>query len=136
MIRNRLSEAFHELKTRAATKEYKEAFLRRCFKHALDYRVRHFFSKWKHNHERQQLADFVNTEGDVVLERNKMSRKVESLKEFLNQQGYEPEFINQYLEKKDVEQKANMQKAVVGFFFKNSEFSVIPKAMNHWKRFV
>lgn len=29
-----------------------------------------------------------------------------------------------------------MQKAIVGLFFKNSEFSIMPKAMNQWKRWV
>ena len=29
-----------------------------------------------------------------------------------------------------------MQKAVVGFFFKNSDFSIMPKALNHWKKWV
>ena len=29
-----------------------------------------------------------------------------------------------------------MQKAVVGFFFKNSDFQIIPKAFNQWKRWL
>lgn len=29
-----------------------------------------------------------------------------------------------------------MQKAIVNLFFKNSDFSIMPKAMNQWKRWV
>ena len=29
-----------------------------------------------------------------------------------------------------------MQKAVVGLFFKNTDFKIIPKAMNQWKEWV
>ena len=42
--------------------------------------MRHFFGKWKHNAERIELAENVNCEGDVVVERNEMKRRVEALK--------------------------------------------------------
>jgi hypothetical protein len=29
-----------------------------------------------------------------------------------------------------------MQKAVVGLFFKNTDFNIIPKALNQWKEWV
>jgi hypothetical protein len=29
-----------------------------------------------------------------------------------------------------------MNKAVVGFFFKNSDFQIIPKAFNQWKKWI
>lgn len=29
-----------------------------------------------------------------------------------------------------------MQKAIVGLFFKNTDFNIIPKALNHWKSWV
>jgi len=29
-----------------------------------------------------------------------------------------------------------MQKAVVGMFFKNTDFNIIPKALNQWKEWV
>jgi hypothetical protein len=45
--------------------------------------MKHFFGKWKHNKERMDLADKVNSEGDVVLERNEMKRNVMVLKSFL-----------------------------------------------------
>jgi hypothetical protein len=45
--------------------------------------MRHFFGKWKHNNERIALAEKINSEGDVVLERNEMRRKVNVLKNFL-----------------------------------------------------
>ena len=38
--------------------------------HVAEYRLKHFFHKWRHNKERMALATLVNTEGDVVLERN------------------------------------------------------------------
>jgi len=71
-----------------------------------------------------------------VQERNEMQRKVKTLRAFLEKQGYEPEELNEYLEQKTEQQRNNMQKAVIGFFFKNSEFNVMPKAMNQWKRWV
>lgn len=59
--------------------------------------MRHYFGKWKHNNERIALAEKINSEGDVVLERNDMKRNVQALKEFLQKQGYNPEEIEQYL---------------------------------------
>lgn len=65
-----------------------------------------------------------------MQERNAMARKVKCLKEFLQNQGYKPEEISDYIKNKSEQQKSNMQKAVVGFFFKNSDFQIIPKAFN------
>ena len=42
--------------------------------------MRHFFGKWKHNKDRMELAENVNCEGDVVVERNEMKRRVDALK--------------------------------------------------------
>jgi hypothetical protein len=44
--------------------------LQRTLMHVAEYRMKHFFAKWKHNIDRINLANIVNTEGDVVLERN------------------------------------------------------------------
>ena len=78
----------------------------------------------------------INTEGDVVLERNEMSRNVMALKKFLVKQGYDPEQIEAYLnEKKDL-QDTNMRKAVIGFFFKNSDFEILPRAMRQWRQWI
>lgn len=45
--------------------------------------MRHYFGKWKHNNDRMALAEKVNSEGDVVLERNEMKRNVKVLRDFL-----------------------------------------------------
>ena len=50
--------------------------------------MRHFFGKWRHNSDRIKLAETVNTEGEVVLERNEVRRHVKALKDFLGTQGY------------------------------------------------
>lgn len=39
-------------------------------RHVVEYRVKHFFHKWRHNVDKINLAEVVNTEGDVVIERN------------------------------------------------------------------
>jgi len=98
--------------------------------HVAEYRIKHFFNKWKHNVDRLNLAHVVNTEGDVVLERNQAQRNAKRLREELINSGYSPEQIDEYLAKKSETQRANMQKAVVGLFFKNTDFNIIPKALN------
>ncbi len=81
-------------------------------RHVLAARMRHFFSKWRHNSDRIRLAETVNvsltffdnlylqTEGEVVLERNEVRRHVKALKDFLGTQGYSEEDISNYLSKK------------------------------------
>lgn len=62
-------------------------------RHVLAARLRHFFSKWRHNSDRIRLAETVNTEGDVVLERNEVRRNVKAMKDFLSSQGYSEDDI-------------------------------------------
>ena len=62
-------------------------------RHVLAARLRHFFGKWRHNSDRIRLAETVNTEGDVVLERNEVRRNVKAMKDFLSSQGYSEEDI-------------------------------------------
>ena len=50
--------------------------------------------------------------------------------------GYEPARVDEYTNKKDIQQKCNMNKGVICLFFKNSEFNIVPKAFNSWKEFV
>lgn len=97
LLRHKLSDALLTLKNRSFKRDFKEKFLLRTFKHSLQYRMCHFFSRWKHNHDRIVLAEKINTEGDVVLERNEMRRNVEVLKNFLTKQGYTPEQVAEYL---------------------------------------
>jgi hypothetical protein len=66
----------------------------------------------------------------VVLERNEVRRHVKALKDFLGTQGYTKEDISEYLTKKNEQQKSQMHRAVVGLFFRNSDFEIIPKAFN------
>lgn len=51
-------------------------------------------------------------------------------------QGYGEEEIERYLEEKTNYQKGNMHRALVSLFFKKSEFNIMPKAMNQWKRWI
>lgn len=43
LLKRRMALALHQLKLRAAKKDYKWDFLKRITKHCADYRVRHFF---------------------------------------------------------------------------------------------
>jgi hypothetical protein len=104
--------------------------------HVVEYRTKHFLHKWRHNVERMKLAEEVNTEGDVVLERNQAQRNAKRLREELITSGYAPEYIDDFLAKKSESQRSNMQRAVVGLFFKNTDFNIIPKALNQWKQYV
>ena len=56
-----------------------------------EYRCKHFFHKWRHCIERINLAELVNTEGDVVIERNQAQRNAKRLREELIKSGYSPE---------------------------------------------
>ena len=131
-----MQNVLYSLNNRSQNKDFKERFLQRCLNHVAEYRIKHFFNKWKHNVDRQNLADLVNTEGDVVLERNQAQRNAKRLREELIRSGYSPEQIDEYLAQKAEQQRANMQKAVVGLFFKNTDFNIIPKALNQWKEWV
>ena len=130
MLKKRKQNALYSLKNRTQNKDFKERFLQRMLMHVAEYRIKHFFNKWKHNVDRLNLAHVVNTEGDVVLERNQAQRNAKRLREELINSGYSPEQIDEYLAKKSETQRANMQKAVVGLFFKNTDFNIIPKALN------
>lgn len=70
LLKRRMQSALYTLKNRSQNKDFKERFLQRALMHVAEYRIKHFFHKWRHNVERLALADLVNTEGDVVLERN------------------------------------------------------------------
>lgn len=72
----------------------------------------------------------------MVLERNEMKRNVKALKDFLVSQGYTPQQIEQFLEDKTAQQRSTMHRAIVSLFFKKSDFSIMPKAMNQWKRWI
>jgi hypothetical protein len=65
-----------------------------------------------------------------------MRRNVKALKDFLVSQGYSPEQLSQYLEDKATHQRATMHRAIVSLFFRRSDFSIMPKAMNQWKRWI
>ena len=136
MLKRRMQSALYSLRNRAQTKNYKERFLQRAMIHVAEYRVKHFFHKWRHNVDRMNLAELVNTEGDVVIERNQAQRNAKKLREELISSGYDPEYIDEYLAQKSLGQRGNMQKAVVGLFFRNTEFNIIPKALNQWKAYV
>jgi len=70
------------------------------------------------------------------LERNEMKMRVQALRDFLSTQGYSDSDIQDYLKKKSERQRTQMHRAVVGLFFRNSDFEIIPKALNQWKRWV
>ena len=76
--------------------------------HVAEYRIKHFFHKWAHNVDRINLAEQVNTEGDVVLERNQAQRNAKRLRDELIASGYSPEQIDEYLAMKSEQQRSNM----------------------------
>lgn len=65
-----------------------------------------------------------------------MRRNVKALRDYLLKQGYTEEEIDEYVSGKTSQQKGNMHRAVVSLFFKKSDFAIMPKAMNQWKRWV
>ena len=78
-----MQSALYTLKNRSQNKDFKERFLQRALMHVAEYRIKHFFHKWRHNVDRLNLAELVNTEGDVVLERNQAQRNAKRLREEL-----------------------------------------------------
>ena len=72
----------------------------------------------------------------MVLQRNEMRQRVKALRDFLRTHGYSQEDIEGYLAKKGEQQRSLMHRAIVGLFFRNSDFEIIPKALNQWKRWV
>lgn len=104
--------------------------------HCGTYRLRHYFQRWHHQKECYNIADTVNTEGRVVMRRNEYMRNARAMKEYLMNAGYSPQAIEEYIDEKMKKQKNNMQKGIINLFFKNSDFAVMPKALNAWKDYV
>ncbi len=52
-----MADALLNLRNRAFKKDFKEKFLYKVFKHSLQYRMKHYFGKWKHNNDRMALAE-------------------------------------------------------------------------------
>ena len=71
-----------------------------------------------------------------MMRRNEYMRNARAMKEYLLNAGYTETAIEEYVEQKSIVQKNNMQKGIIGLFFKNSEFSVVPRALNAWKEYV
>ena len=90
-MKRRMQSALYSLKNRSQNKDFKERFLQRALMHVAEYRIKHFFSKCRHNVDRVNLAEIVNTEGDVVLERNKAQRNAKRLRDELIASGYSPQ---------------------------------------------
>ena len=44
--------------------------------------------------------------------------------------GYTPEFIDEYLDTKAAKQRGEMTRGIYTFFFKHSDFFIVPKAFN------
>ena len=70
------------------------------------------------------------------MRRNEFMRNARAMKEYLINSGYSPQAIELYIQEKSALQKNTMQRGIIGLFFKNSEFSVVPKALNAWKDYV
>ena len=71
-----------------------------------------------------------------MQKRNEAARNVKAMRDFLVKSGYTPEMIDTYLQEKGEQQKANMQRGVIALFFKESQFNIVPKALNQWKAWV
>lgn len=54
----------------------------------------------------------------------------------LEKLGYTPAFINEYLDTKAAKQRAEMTRGIYTFFFKHSDFFIVPKAFNQLKAYV
>lgn len=70
------------------------------------------------------------------MRRNEYMRNAKAMREYLLNAGYTNEAIDEYVKTKSNIQKNNMQKGIIALFFKNSDFNVVPKALNAWKDFV
>jgi len=70
LVKRRLAQAMHQMRLRTEKKDFKEKFLKRMLTHVADYRRRHYFEKWRQFVKCSEIAETVNTEGDVVMRRN------------------------------------------------------------------
>jgi metal-responsive CopG/Arc/MetJ family transcriptional regulator len=70
------------------------------------------------------------------MRRNEYMRNARAMKEYLLNAGYTQQAIEDYIEEKSAVQKNNMQKGIIALFFRNSEFKVVPRALNAWKDYV
>jgi hypothetical protein len=100
MLKKRMCDTFLDLRIRAHKKHFKQETFARMLRHVLSARMKHFFGKWRHNTDRIRIAETVNTEGEVVLERNEVRRHVKALRDFLGKQGYSDQDIDSYVSKK------------------------------------
>ena len=48
--------------------------------HVGEYRKRHFWDKWKNCVNCIKISEDVNTEGEVVMKRNQLSRQAQAMK--------------------------------------------------------
>lgn len=75
LIKRRLASALQNLRMRTEKRDFKRKFLKRMFMHSAANRQRYFFDRWKNLVMCEQIAEDVNTEGDVVMKRNQLARQ-------------------------------------------------------------
>lgn len=136
LVKRRLALVLHSLKMRTTKKDFKANFLKRMFRHRAEERFRHYFERWKQCVKLIKIAEDVNTEGDVVMERNELTRKAKAMVEQLTKMGYPAEVIQNYLDENADRQRIKMQQGIRRIFYKNSQFDIVPKAFNQLKAFV
>jgi len=136
LVKRRLASALQSLRLRTERRDFKRKFLKRMFMHSAANRKRYFWDRWKNLVRCEEIAADVNTEGEVVMKRNQLARQSQQMQRQLVKLGYTPQFITAYLENKAVKQRADMQRGIITLFFKNSDFSIVPKAFNQLKAYV
>ena len=65
--------------------------------HVGENRKRYFWDRWKNCTNCMKISEEVNTEGEVVMKRNQLSRQAQAMKSQLVKMGYTPEFIDEFL---------------------------------------
>lgn len=103
--------------------------LRKVVLRTLNYKFRYFFDRWKHNLEREDLAEQCNSEGPVAVEAQKAKQRANVLKRHLKEIGYTPEQIEEYLAAKRAQQETDMVRFMTRAKLKGTPFEVLPRAM-------
>lgn len=97
LVKRRLASALNDMRLRTEKRDFKDKFLRRLLMHVGENRKRYFWDRWKNCVNCIKISEEVNTEGEVVMKRNQLSRQAQAMKNQLVKMGYTPEFIDEFL---------------------------------------
>ena len=133
LYKSKLSIGMQKIKIVANQNYYSKCLIKRVFLRSILDKQRVVFLKWKINTEKIKLAYEINTEGDVAVEAERSRRRIEILKKFLSEHGHPREDIDEELNERRDKQNSLMRSFIIRWFFKGSEFEIIPKAFNQLK---